>query len=61
MEQYVQAKLRILEGSEKNIVFASTVHNPLLTAFAVPLTGDKTLLCGKGTEYDWNADFFLVR
>jgi UDP-N-acetylmuramoylalanine--D-glutamate ligase len=64
MEEYVKSKLRILEGSEVNIVFSSTVNNPLLPfaklGVAVPLTGDKTLLSGEGTEYYWDSDFFYV-
>jgi UDP-N-acetylmuramoylalanine--D-glutamate ligase len=54
MEEYVKAKLSILEGSEVNIVFSST-RTPRLGSL------ENIVLCGKGTEYDWNADFFLVR
>ena len=58
VEAYMKAKLNILEGSERSIVFSTTSSsiNPPLS----PLTKGGAL-CGKGTDYERNSDFFLVR
>jgi hypothetical protein len=55
MEEYVKAKMNILEGSENTIVFNSTT-NLWLTD---PLPKG-SVLCGKGTEYDWNSASFFA-
>jgi UDP-N-acetylmuramoylalanine--D-glutamate ligase len=54
-EAYLQAKLNILPGSEHTIIFKSV--QPLVPE---PFKAS-AIYCGKGTEYDWNADFFLLR
>lgn len=58
IEEYLEAKLKILQGSERNIVFSSTAENFLPET---EKTAKKNLtLCGKGTDYDWDTDFFLL-
>jgi UDP-N-acetylmuramoylalanine--D-glutamate ligase len=58
-EKYVQAKLRILEGSERNIVLQTTPSqycgDPLFKGFNFP---PNTIYTGKGTNYYRDTDFF---
>ncbi|MDR3169033.1 MAG: UDP-N-acetylmuramoyl-L-alanine--D-glutamate ligase [Candidatus Peribacteria bacterium] len=62
MDSYIKAKLNILEGSETNIIFSSTLNMLASQADKASLVSTgHTILCGKMTPYDRNDDSFLLR
>jgi UDP-N-acetylmuramoylalanine--D-glutamate ligase len=60
LDKYLQAKFNILQGSEKNIIFSSTLHTPLFSqqCSTTPLSEDTVVACGRDTAYRWDTDFF---
>jgi UDP-N-acetylmuramoylalanine--D-glutamate ligase len=54
-DAYLQAKLNILPGSAHTIIFKN------VQPFIPEQFKTSAIYCGKGTDYDWNADFFLLR
>jgi UDP-N-acetylmuramoylalanine--D-glutamate ligase len=55
MDNYLKAKGNILKGSETNIMFSSTKEQYFPT-----LSEDNLVLCGKGTDYTWDSEYFYV-